>query len=78
MNGSDTCTRIGSSLIAALCTIAVVEPAQAQTYPSRTIGTRRRRAGSLLRLCSADRNVRKLEVASRPCGTRPLQRLERG
>ena len=37
MNGSDTCTRIGSSLIAALCTIAVVESAQAQTYPSRTI-----------------------------------------
>jgi putative tricarboxylic transport membrane protein len=37
MNGSDTCTRIGSSLIAALCTIAVVESTQAQTYPSRTI-----------------------------------------
>jgi len=37
MNGSDTCTRIGSSLVAALCTIAVVESARAQTYPSRTI-----------------------------------------
>jgi putative tricarboxylic transport membrane protein len=37
MNGSDTCTRIGSSLIAALCTITVFESAKAQTYPSRTI-----------------------------------------
>ena len=38
MNGSAIRTRIGSSLVAALCTIVVVgAPAQAQTYPSRTI-----------------------------------------
>ena len=38
MNGTRTCTRIGSSLIGTLCAVALIAgAAQAQTYPSRPI-----------------------------------------